>query len=245
MPHVTQPPITLAENDILSGATIVFDLDGTLVETAPDLLGTLNALLRREGLPPLTLEIARHLIGQGAKALIARGFAAAGERLDEQRLEGLFGAFIAHYRAHIADLSRPFDGVIAALDHLQAAGARLAVCTNKPTDLSVALLKALGMADRFAAIVGPDVAPAPKPDPRHLITTIERAGGEVSRAVMIGDSVADARAARSADVPLVLVSFGYTDVPARDLLPDSLIDHFDELPAECVRLLTARSCGSA
>ena len=222
----------------LVGATIVFDLDGTLVETAPDLLSTLNFLLMRENIAPLPLDLARTLIGQGAKALIARGFAAAGEPLSAERLEALFQAFIPHYLDHIADESRPFDGVVEALDVLEVAGARLAVCTNKRTDLSVALLKALGIADRFAAIVGGDSAPAQKPDARHLTTTIERAGGDIGRAVMIGDSISDARAARNAGVPLILVSFGYTDIPARDLEPDILIDHFNELPAACARLLT-------
>ena len=221
----------------LADATIVFDLDGTLVETAPDLMATLNVLLAREDIAPLPMEGARSLIGQGAKALLARGFAAAGRPLAEPRLSRLFDDFIDHYLAHIADESRPFDGAVQALDELQAKGARLAICTNKRTDLSLALLRALGLADRFAAIVGADAAPAPKPDPRHLTTAIERAGGRTDRAVMVGDSASDARAARNAGVPLVLVSFGYTDIPARDLGADVLIDHFDELPDACRRLL--------
>lgn len=223
----------------LADATIVFDLDGTLVETAPDLMGTLNVLLAREGIAPLPMEDGRTLIGQGAKALLARGFAAAGRPLEEPLLSRLFDDFLDHYRAHIADGSRLFDGVIAALDSLQSEGARLAICTNKPTDLSIALMGAFGLADRFSAIVGPDAAPARKPDPRHLTTAIERAGGRADRAVMVGDSASDAHAARNADVPLILVSFGYTDVPAADLLPDVLIDHFDALPDACARLLGA------
>jgi len=221
----------------LAGATIVFDLDGTLIDTAPDLVSTLNLLLAREGVAALPLSEARDMIGQGARALIARGFAAAGAPLDEARLSALFADFIAHYLAHIADESRPFPGVVAAMDDLAAAGARLAVCTNKRTDLSVALLDALALTDRFAAVVGADAAPAPKPAAAHLIAAIERAGGRRERAVMVGDSASDAGAARAAGVPLVLVSFGYTDVPARALDPDVLIDHFDDLPAACRRLL--------
>ena len=217
----------------------MFDLDGTLVETAPDLMGTLNVLLAREEIATLPMDEARSLIGQGAKALLARGFAAAGRPLEEPRLTRLFEDFIDHYLAHIADESRPFDGVIAALDSLQSDGARLAICTNKRTDLSIALMEALGLADRFSAIVGADSAPAPKPDPRHLIAAIERAGGRTDRAVMVGDSASDARAARNAGVPLILVSFGYTDIPAADLGPDVLIDHFDALPDACARLLGA------
>jgi phosphoglycolate phosphatase len=232
------PPLT-----DLDGAVIVFDLDGTLVDTAPDLVGTLNVLLEQEGIASLPLAEARTMIGAGARALIARGFAAAGAPLGDDRLSSLFDRFIAHYLAHIADESRPFPGVVPALDMLAGAGARLAVCTNKRTDLSVALLETLGLADRFAAIIGADAAPAAKPDPRHLTTTIERAGGQAGHAIMVGDSVSDAGAARAASVPLILVSFGYTDIPARDLEPDILIDHFDDLAGACARLLAAaRSC---
>ncbi len=221
----------------LAGATIAFDLDGTLVESAPDLVATLNVLLAREGLTPLPLAQARDMIGQGARALIAKGFEASGAQLDEPRLSALFERFIAHYREHIADESQVFPGVTDALDTLEAAGAKLVVCTNKRTDLSVALLEALGVAHRFAAIVGPDAALAAKPDARHLLVAIEAAGGSPDRAVMVGDSVSDAGAARAAGVPLILVSFGYTPVPARDLGADVLIDHFEQLPAACARLL--------
>jgi phosphoglycolate phosphatase len=220
----------------LADVTIVFDLDGTLVESAPDLVATLNVLLAQEGVASLPLAEARDMIGQGARALLAKGFAASGIAVEEPRLSELFDRFIAHYRDHIADASRAFPGVEAALDALHHAGARLAVCTNKRTDLSLALLSALGLADRFAAIVGPDLAGAAKPDPRHLLAAIERAGGRPDRALMVGDSASDAGAARAAGVPLILVSFGYTPVPARELGADVLIDHFDELVGACARL---------
>ncbi len=219
------------------GATIVFDLDGTLVETAPDLVNTLNHLLVREGAAPLPLEQARLMIGQGAKALLARGFAAAGAPVAEPRLSELFEDFISHYLAHIADESRPFDGVLEAMATMEARGARMAVCTNKRTDLSVALLETLGIAGRFAAIVGGDIVPAQKPAAVHLTETVARAGGRIDKAVMIGDSASDAGAARAAGTPLVLVSFGYTDVPAAELGADVLIDHFDQLTEACARLL--------
>jgi len=221
----------------LRGATIVFDLDGTLVETAPDLVGTLNVLLEQEGIAPLPYEAGRVLIGKGAKALIARGFEAAAAPIEEPRLSALFERFIAHYRAHIADGSHPFPGLAGSLDRLAQAGAILSVCTNKRTDLSVALLEALRLADRFASIIGADAAPAAKPDPRHLLTAVERAGGDHRHAIMVGDSASDAGAARSAGIPLILVSFGYTDVPVEDLGADILIDHFDELAEACARLL--------
>ncbi len=222
----------------LDGATIVFDLDGTLVDSAADLMVSLNAVLAQEGLAPASLEATRAMVGAGVRALLGRGFAAAGRPLAEPRLEPLFAEFIAHYRAHVADFSRPFPGVAGALDALAKARARLAICTNKPTDLSMALLEAVGLAGRFAAVAGPDLVLASKPDPRHLIATIERAGGRLDRAVMVGDSDFDAKAARAAAVSLVLVDFGYSDIPAADLGADVLISHFDQLLCSCVRLLT-------
>lgn len=221
----------------LEGATIAFDLDGTLVDTAPDLIATLNVLLAGEGLPVLPLAEARPFIGHGARWLIQRGFEAAGAELAPERAEAMFERFIAHYRDHIADESRPFPGCEAALDTLAAAGARLAVCTNKPTDLSVLLLDRLDLSRRFAAIVGPDLAPAPKPDPRHLLAAIERTGGRRDRALMVGDSGTDVGAARAAGAGLIVVSFGYTAVPAAELDHDILLDHYDDLPPACRRLL--------
>ncbi|HEV2364400.1 MAG TPA: phosphoglycolate phosphatase [Caulobacteraceae bacterium] len=220
-----------------AGAAIVFDLDGTLVDTAPDLVGTLNELLLAEGAPPLALDVARPLIGGGARRLMARGWAAAGLELDPARMPELYDRFIAAYRARIADHSVPFPGVEEALEELAAGGAKLAVCTNKPTALSLELLSRLGLAARFRAIVGPEFAPAPKPDPRHLLAALERLGARPDRALMVGDSPADAAAARDAGAGLVLVSYGYTETPAADLSPDALVDDFAELPQTCARLL--------
>ncbi|WP_068874093.1 MULTISPECIES: phosphoglycolate phosphatase [unclassified Phenylobacterium] len=228
--------------DLLRGAVVAFDLDGTLVDTAPDLIGTLNVLLGDEGLPALPLDEARPFIGRGARWLIERGFEAAGQHLHPTRVQPLFDRFIAHYLDHIADESRPFPGCEAALDTLKAAGAKLCVCTNKRTDLSVALLETLGLASRFEAVIGADVVPAIKPDPRHLQAAVEAVGGDMARAIMVGDAFTDAGAARAAKAGLILVSFGYTEVPAADLDPDILIHSFDELPDACVRLLGA--CGA-
>ncbi|MDB5443319.1 MAG: gph [Phenylobacterium sp.] len=225
----------------LSGAVIALDLDGTLVDTAPDLVGTLNVLLREEGLAPLAIAEARPFIGRGARWLIERGFQAADAPLDAERIPDLFNRFIAHYFAHIADHSRPFPGVMEALGVMKAAGARLAVCTNKRTDLSLALLDALAMTPLFDAVIGADATPAIKPDPRHLEAAVRAAGGTMDRAILVGDAATDAGAARAAGAPLILVSFGYTEIPARELAPDVLIDHFDELPPACARLLGA--CG--
>jgi phosphoglycolate phosphatase len=225
----------------LAGATIAFDLDGTLVDTAPDLIGTLNVLLKEEGLPPLPLADARPFIGRGAKWMIERGFQAAGAALEEARAPELFDRFITRYLDHIADESRPFPGVEAALDQLRAEGARLAICTNKRTDLSLALLDALDLTRRFDAVIGADATPACKPDPRHLTTAVAAVGGGMERAILVGDAATDAGAARAAGAGLVLVSYGYTEVPAQELAPDLLIDGFDELPEGCARLLSACS----
>ena len=223
----------------LSGATIAFDLDGTLVDTAPDLIGALNRLLALEGLEPLPLAEARPFIGRGAKWMIERGFAAAGAPLDAARMPGLFDLFLDDYLAHIADESAPFPGLLPALQTLKDAGARLAVCTNKRTGLSLALLEALDLTRWFDAVVGADSAPASKPDPRHLLTAIEAAGGDARRAILVGDAAPDAGAARAAGCGLVMVSFGYTETPVAEFAADAVIDRYDQLAEACLRVLSA------
>jgi phosphoglycolate phosphatase len=220
----------------LAGVTVVFDLDGTLADTAPDLMAALNAVLAGEDLPPASLQSTRAMIGGGLRALLARALHARGVDPGEGRFEDLCVDLRARYRARIARESRPYPGVAAALEAIAAAGARLAVCTNKPSALAAALLGELGLARHFAAVVGPDGAPAAKPDPRHLLFAIEQAGGERKRAIMVGDSASDARAARAAGLPLILVDFGYADAPLAELGADVLISHFDQLPAACAAL---------
>src|SRR3954451_7135885 len=214
----------------------VFDLDGTLADTAPDLIATLNRIMDREGLPRVRLEDARELIGAGARAMVSRGFELAGLELTPQRLEDLFQDFLAIYAEHLCEGSRLYPHVEMALDELEARGFTLAVCTNKAFGHSVRLLGALGVASRFAAICGRDSFPFFKPDPRHLTLTIEQANGDPARAVMVGDSRTDVATAKAAGIPVVAVTFGYTDVPVRDLDPDAVIDGFDELTAAIGRL---------
>jgi phosphoglycolate phosphatase len=215
----------------------VFDLDGTLIDTAPDLIGSLNGVLAEQGLPPVAVADARHVVGKGAKIMIERGFALAGAQVPPDRASALFDRFIEIYLGRIALESAMFDELESTLDLLAAEGAILAVCTNKRTDLALALLDALNLTGRFAAVIGADGAPAPKPDPRHLIAAIDAAGASPDRALMVGDSISDVLAAKAAGVPVAVVSFGYTETPASELGGDVLIDHFTELPAIARRLL--------
>jgi phosphoglycolate phosphatase len=209
--------------------TLVFDLDGTLAETAPDIMGTLNILLTREGLPALPTEKARELVGAGAKALIERGFKVSGVPLPAEKLEQLFARFLPLYLERIAEESHLFDGVEAALKRMAAAGYALAICTNKPEPHSLALVEALGIRSHFRAIVGRETFPFFKPDPRVLDETIRACGGTKERAIMVGDSLTDLETARHLGIPTIGVSFGYTDVPMAELGPDRLIHHFDAL----------------
>jgi len=217
--------------------TIVFDLDGTLIDTAPDLADTLNVVFAREGLPPVPYDAARNMVGGGARMMIARGVEADGRVLPPEKLEQMFADFIVHYSRHIAERSRPFPGLIDALDALAARGHRLAVCTNKLESLSLLLLRALKLADRFAVICGQDTFGMQKPDPEVLRRTIAAAGGDVQRAVMIGDSLTDISTARAAGVPVIAVDFGYSDRPVSEFAPDRVISHFDQLPASIAAVL--------
>lgn len=223
--------------DDLRGATIAFDLDGTLVDTVADLHRTLSVVLISEGLLPLPLSDVRKLIGNGSRTLIARAGAAQGRHFDDARLDALFTRFLAEYASDIPGQSRPFHGVEAALDELQGRGARLAVCTNKQTSLSNQLLELLGLRGRFKAVVGSDVAPVRKPHPDHFYAAIAAAGGDLSRSLMIGDSAADVKSARGAGAPVAVVSFGYTDTAPELLGADAVFDHFSELPALVSRLM--------
>jgi phosphoglycolate phosphatase len=217
--------------------TIVYDLDGTLADTAEDLVATLNWLLEREGLAPLKVESAGSLVGAGARALIKRGFAASGRTLDPPTLEALFADFLARYNAHIVDRSRLYPGVDKALATFARAGWRQAICTNKIEASAKLLIAKLGVAERFAFICGQDTFGVGKPDATPLLKTIAASGGVSDRAIMVGDSATDIKTARAAGLPVIAVDFGYTDVPVAELDPDRVISHFDQLEAACATLL--------
>jgi phosphoglycolate phosphatase len=203
--------------------TIVFDLDGTLIDTAPDLIDTLNLILTREGLPPVAYDDARSMIGGGARGMIEKALNAEGRPGSK------------------ADLSRPFPQLEAALDHLAAEGHRLAVCTNKLEWLSVRLLNTLKLTQHFAAICGQDTFGVMKPDPEMLRQTILRVGGNPARAIMVGDSGTDVRTARAAAVPVIAVDFGYSEVPIATLQPDRLISSFADLASAIGEIERERS----
>ena len=210
---------------------VVFDLDGTLVDTAPDLIAALNYVLDREGLPPVPLKSARNMIGAGARKLIERGLELEGRETATRDMDRLMKDFVAYYADHIADASRPFEGLETALDDLERQGFRFAVCTNKLEWLSKLLLEKLDLSRRFAAICGADTFGVAKPDPVILQQTLARAGGHLAGAIMVGDAGPDIGVARRAGIPVIGVEFGYTDVPIAELKPDRLIGHMRDLPA--------------
>jgi phosphoglycolate phosphatase len=211
--------------------TVVFDLDGTLIDTAPDLTAALNAVMVREGRAPVPLDEVRHMVGRGARVLIERAMAASGGAAEERDIKALIEHFLEHYDANIAVASRPFDGAEALVRRLAARGHRIGICTNKPEALSLKLMSALNLRDLFPVILGADSRPYRKPDPRHLLDTIADLGGRAGSAVLIGDSETDVATARAANVPVIVVSFGYTETPVHELGADAVVNHFDALEA--------------
>ena len=220
----------------LQGATIAFDLDGTLVDTAADLVGAVNAVLVEGGLDAVPFDDGKKMIGAGVRILVERAFTAAGRPLHDGPLDAMVARFIEVYRGRIAEESVSYPGVARTLDRLRAEGARLAICTNKRTDLSIALADALGLTSRLDAIVGSDLV-AHKPDPRLLFLAIERAGGVPGRAVSVGDSMMDQRTARAAGVPIVGLTYGYTAEPLQPADFDALTDRFEDVPAIAERII--------
>lgn len=211
------------------GWTILFDLDGTLVDSAPDLLRALNHTIGTIGVAPVALSDIRTMIGHGAKAMIRRALDRANRVQEEAQIDALWTLFIEHYRANIAIDTRAFAGAETALHELAAEGARLAVCTNKTQALSQQVLDALGLSRHFHAVVGADAVPRKKPDGDHILRTLSAAGGDPSHAFMVGDSRTDERAARSAGLPFVFVPFGYEAEPAEAMAADAVVSSYSEL----------------
>lgn len=222
----------------LSGTTIAFDLDGTLVDTAPDLAAATNHVLRLVGLEAIEVARLRPFISHGSKAMIDAGLRLHARTLADSELTRLHEQFLVFYADNVAVASRPFEGVAELLDQLRGRGALLAVCTNKVEHLSKLLLRSLDLDHRFAVIAGRDTFDVFKPAPGHLTRTIELAGGHVDRAVMVGDSEVDIATAAAANVPSIAVTFGYTPVPVRELSPSAVIDHYREFVPALERVLT-------
>jgi phosphoglycolate phosphatase len=214
---------------MLPAPALIFDLDGTLADTAPDLLGATNAVLAARGRALLDLGHLRHMVGFGAKALIAQAMEASGAPVTEDEMPPLVEIFLDHYRAHIADNSRLFPLVAETLAVLKAGGARLGVLTNKPQDLTDLLLPRLELDGLFAAVYGAGRKPYTKPDPR-IFHDVAKDVSEGGPAVMIGDSITDLNTARAAHVPCILMSYGFTPVPASELGADLVLDEFIQLP---------------
>jgi phosphoglycolate phosphatase len=224
----------------LTGQTLIFDLDGTLVDTAPDLVRALNAVLVPLGYRQTATEDVRGLIGHGARALLSRTIALSSETVSEARLDAFTTAFVDLYAADIAAHSLPFPGVRQALMACQQAGCTLAVCTNKKGYLARQLLEALDLAHFFSAIIGGDEVPAAKPDARAVQSVLDAVNGDSARAIFIGDSRTDAEAARNAGLPCLLVPFGYTIEPVGAMPNDGILESYDVLFEKVVQLIAAR-----
>jgi phosphoglycolate phosphatase len=216
--------------------TLIFDLDGTLVDTAPDILNAANAVLAARGRPAIDPATLHHMVGFGAKSLITQSFAATGSEPEPEEMPALVELFLAHYGAHLTDHSRPFPGVEETLARLKQKGAVLGVLTNKPHALAAPLLDGLGLSAFFTAVYGAGFKPYVKPDPRIFHDVVAASGGALDGAVMIGDSVTDLHTARAAGVPCILMTYGYTPVPAASLGADIVLDEFTALPQALSRL---------
>jgi phosphoglycolate phosphatase len=216
--------------------TIAFDLDGTLVDSAPDLLAALNFVLGESGIAPIEEARMRSLVGGGARLMIERGLAVRGVQAKKEMVDRMFADFLTFYERHIADRSRPFPGAAEMLDTLSAQDANLIVVTNKIERYAKQLLEVLGLAPRFSLIAGPDTFGIRKPDPAHLLRAVESAGGTHPHIVMVGDSATDVATARAAAVPVIAVSFGYREGTVESLGADHVVDRLDEIPALLTRL---------
>jgi phosphoglycolate phosphatase len=212
---------------------LVFDLDGTLVDSVPDLQAALNRVLTEIGRRSLGATEVRSMVGDGVAALVERGMAATG---GTDGLEAARARFLALYEAEPAVRTRPYPGVAETLAGLRAAGCRLAVCTNKPQAASLGVLAGVGLAPFFDAVLGGDALPWRKPDPRHLLAAVEALGARPEEAAMIGDNENDHDAAKAAGIPVLLMRYGYLRAPADSLAPAAWLDRFSEIPQALRRL---------
>ncbi|RDJ12190.1 HAD family hydrolase [Rhizobium grahamii] len=223
----------------MTPSLVVFDLDGTLLDTHADLVESLNHTIAAIGVAPVSYDDLTHLVGHGAKVMIERACSLRGHPLSEEELPALLNRFIAHYTDNMPGHTAPYPGLVEAMDQLKSAGCKLAVCTNKLEGLARSLIEKLELTHYFDAITGGDTFTVRKPDAQHLLGTIERAGGNARNSVMIGDSINDILVARNAGVPSIAVPFGYSDAPVETLGPTRVIAHFCELTPALVDELIA------
>lgn len=214
----------------MTDKTLIFDLDGTLIDSAPDLANALNQLLGDYDLAPLTLSDVRQMIGDGAWKLVERGFEARNIELPDS-LDTLVKRFIIHYEKAIAVDTVLFPGVIETLKKLKAAGHTLGVCTNKPYAPTKALLDIFDISQYMDGVVGGDSLPFKKPDGRHITQLLDDMGRPHDTAIMVGDSQNDVYAARDANIPVIFMTFGYTRISAAELKPNATLGDFSEIPA--------------
>lgn len=219
---------------------VIFDLDGTLVDTAPDLMRATNHVLAGLGRRPISMDEVRAFVGHGARALLTRGLKATGGLPEAYDVEPDYERFVAFYSQNIAEGSVAFPGLVLLLERLQREGFALGVCTNKLEGLSNQLLKALDLSRFFGSVVGPDTLGIAKPDPRPFHEAVARLGLAAPRALMVGDSETDILTARNAGVPVIAVPFGYTPRPVAELGPDMVIRHYDEAYEAIIGLLPPR-----
>jgi len=220
------------------GKTAIFDLDGTLVDTANDLISAMNAIAPRFELPQLDPVEARPVAGRGGRALMRHAAAKVGREMDDDQIIVAYPPFLDAYEARIADQSRYFPGASECVDALLSEGWRVGICTNKPERLANLLMQALGGAERFGVLLGADSLPVRKPDPKHIWETIDRLGGTRHLSVMIGDTETDRKAASNADVPCLLFSGGFSTIPIIDLEPEGIFHDHAELPQMLNRVIT-------
>lgn len=213
---------------------IIFDLDGTLIDTSHDLLETVNYCLKTVDLEPVEYEQLAVLIGQGAKVMLTRAFNLRNRPISDRELNDFFELFISHYGENMPGRSKAYDGLAEALERLRSDGIRFAICTNKHESMARSLMEKLNMSDQFVTLTGGDTFPFRKPDGRHILETIKLAGGKLNRTIMIGDSINDIAAAKNARVPSIGVPFGFSDVPIEELEPDAVISHYDELTNQLI-----------
>ncbi|MBU2533100.1 MAG: phosphoglycolate phosphatase [Alphaproteobacteria bacterium] len=223
----------------MSNQTVVFDLDGTLIDTAPDLILATNHVLADAGFEAVNETIMRPVISFGSRAMITAGIRHQGAEASEAAIDAMFAKLIDFYGSNIAVKSAPFPGLVNVLDELQRRGMTIAICTNKREDMAKLLMKELGLAAYFSVITGRDTFPVCKPHPEHLLGAIRAAGGSANRSVMVGDSTTDYETAKAANVPIIGVTFGYTDIPVVELDCEAVITHYDEFLPALERLMPA------